>query len=192
MKKTTTFLILMLLVFQIQQVSAQEEENNKTTHVGFEAQWYPAGYQLMLTSEFGITSKDAIHLKAGYNIARRQDFSPYNDLENGGGFGFTVGYRRYFSENLQGFYVGARTDMWWLTIDWEDGLTTPSPTMGTTKITVFQPTAEVGYLYNFEDSPFSVGANLAAGYEINIVTRGAEVGQGAIGLLGLRVRYELR
>jgi hypothetical protein len=184
--KKFTFLLVVLFTFQIQQTHAQ---NSK--HLGFEAQWYPAGYQLMLTHELGISEKDAFHVKLGYNIARRQDFSPYNDLENGGGWGFTLGYRHYFSEAVSGFYVGGRVDLWWLTIDWEDGLNNPSPTMGTTNITVLQPTGEVGYLYNIPDSPLSIGINAAAGWEINVVTDGEEVGQGAIGLLGLRLRYRL-
>ncbi len=186
MKKIT---LLLLISFTFQWQESQAQDFNNLYNIGIELQWYPAGYQLMLTTELGFTPKDAIQAKVGYNIARRQDFSPYNDLENGGGWGFTLGYRRYWNENIRGLYGGVRMDMWWLTIDWEDGLETANPTSGTTKITVFQPTAELGYMYQFTDSPFSVGLNAAAGYEINIVTNGEDVGQGAIGLFGARMRY---
>lgn len=158
-------------------------------HIGIEVQWYPAGYQFMLTGEWGFTQRDAIHAKLGYNLARRQDFSPYNDQENGGGWGFTTGYRHYFQDQCRGLYVGGRMDWWWLTIDWEDDLETANPTAGSTDIVVFQPTGEVGYLYQQPNSPWAVGVNAAAGWEINVLTDGEEVGQGAIGLLGARLRY---
>jgi hypothetical protein len=183
MKKIT--LLLTILVFCFGQ-KAQSQDND--FHIGIETQWYPAGFQFMATTEYSLSSKDALHLKLGYNLARRQDFSPYNELENGGGWGATLGYRHYFREDVKGFYLGARFDIWSLTIDWEDDNATR---MGTTDIIVFQPTFEIGYLYQFTDTPFAIGANLSNGYEINIQTKGEAVGEGFITLLGIRLRYEL-
>lgn len=159
-------------------------------HIGTETQWYPAGYQLMATSEFGLSEHDALLLKFGYNLADRKDFSPYNDHEAGGGFGGTLGYRHFFGKNiLSGFYIGGRVDLWGLAIDWSDA--SEIPNTGTTNITVLQPTGEIGYLYHFKNTPFAAGLNYAAGWEINIVTKGEAVGEGAIGLVGLILNYRM-
>ena len=177
-----------LFVLTILFFASFQAHSQSSKYIELETQWYPAGYQFMLSGEYGFTGKDALHVKLGYNLALRKDFSPYNDLEEGGGFGFSLGYRHYlFGDSNNGVYAGVRTDMWWLSIDWEDATATSNT--GTTKITVFQPTAEIGYLYQFSDSPLAIGANAAAGYEINIITNGDPVGQGAMGLLGVRIRY---
>ena len=162
---------------------------NAQISTGVEIQWYPAGYQFMVTGEYGIGEAHAIQARLGYNLTRRKDFSPYNDLENGGGFGGTLGYRYYFGEEKNGLYLGARTDIWALTIDWEDA--DQLPNVGTTNITVLQPTGEIGYIYAFEESPLAIGINVAGGYEVNVVTKGEAVGEGAIGLLGIIMRYRI-
>ena len=162
---------------------------NAQVSTGIEVQWYPAGYQFMLTGEYSLNEAHAIQAKFGYNLARRKGFSPYNDLENGGGLGATLGYRYYFGAENSGLYLGARADIWALTIDWEDESETPNA--GSTKITVFQPTGEIGYMYTFEESPLAIGVNVAAGYEINVVTKGEAVGEGAIGLFGIIMRYRI-
>jgi len=179
------YFLLLFIIVSISCLTAQ------SVHFGTEVQRYPAGAQFMLTSEFGWQMKNTIHAKIGYNLARRKDFSPYNDLENGGGWGATLGYRRYFNSDFRGFYLGARSDLWGLTIDWEDDLETANPRSGTTNITVLQPTGEIGYLYQFTTIPLAIGLNVSAGWEINIRTEGEQVGEGAIGLLGLRIRYRL-
>jgi hypothetical protein len=186
--KNTVKKLLFVLSLVISSIFIANAQKNASLYgLGIETQWYPAGYQLMLAGEYGFTEAHAIEAKLGYNLARRQDFSPYNDLENGGGFGATLGYRYYFGDSNNGLYLGARTDLWALTIDWEDAAQIPNA--GTTDIIVLQPTAEIGYLYTFEASPIAVGVNAAAGYEINVVTKGEAVGEGAIGLLGVRFRY---
>ena len=162
---------------------------NAQTSTGIEIQRYPAGYQFMLTGEYGINTSHAIQVRFGYNMAKRKDFSPYNDFEDGGGLGATLGYRYYFGAENNGLYLGARTDFWNLTIDWEDESETPNA--GTTKTIVFQPTGEVGYMHAFKESPLALGVNAAAGYEVNVVTKGEAVGEGAIGLFGIMMRYKL-
>ncbi len=188
MKKIILFCSI-LLFFQSHIIQAQSSD--RVHHLGIEMQWYPAGYQFMATSEMSLSSKDALHGKIGYNMAHRQGFSPYNDLENGGGLGFTLGYHRYFKDGFKGLYIGGRVDFWWLTIDWEDDLASANPRMGTTKITVFQPTGELGYMYQLADTPWAIGINVSVGWEVNIKTEGDPVGEGAIGLLGVRGRYLL-
>ena len=180
------YLILLAALF----ISIFQVKSQNYTHLELETQWYPAGYEFMVSGEYGVTANDAFHLKLGYNLARRKNFSPYNDFENGGGIGATLGYRRYFTGNSNsGLYIGVRTDIWSLSIDWEDADATPNA--GTTKIVVLQPTGEIGYLYQFPESPIAIGLNAAAGWEVNIVTKGEEVGEGRMGLLGFRLRYSL-
>ena len=180
--------ILLLLVI-LSACSTMKGQSFPFYSVGAEIQWYPAGFQFMITGEYALASHHALQGKLGYNLARRQDFSPFNDLENGGGFGVTLGYRYYFSDENKGVFAGVNTDLWKLTIDWEDA--DDLAKTGTTNILVLQPTGEAGYMYAFKDSPLSIDIHLAAGYEINIVTEGAAVGEGAIILLGARIKYML-
>lgn len=187
--KKIAFGCFFLLFFQIHFIQAQDSDN--LYHLGVEIQWYPAGFQCMATGTMSLSTRDIFESKIGYNLAHRQGFSKYNEVENGGGLGFTLGYRRYLSDDFKGFYVGGRIDLWWLTIDWEDDLETALPRKGTTKITVFQPTGEIGYMYQVPNYPWAFGVNVSAGWEINIKTKGDPVGQGAIGLLGIKMRYLL-
>ena len=53
----------------------------------------------------------AFHLRLGYNWIRHQDFGEHED-ERGDGYGFTLGYKRYFKEGHKGFFIGARNDFW--------------------------------------------------------------------------------
>ncbi len=57
---------------------------------------------------------------------------------------------------------------------------------GTSKVTVLQPTAELGYFFLL-DNGLVLLPTIALGAEINIQTEGEEVGQGAILLLGATI-----
>lgn len=63
--------------------------------------------------------------------------------------------------------------------------------MGTTDITVLQPTFEVGYRQRLARNVF---ASVYAGFgrEINVVTQGDPVGQGGISFAGITLCYRLR
>lgn len=125
--------------------------------------------------------------KLGYNIARRQDFGEH-DKEEGGGIGFAIGYRQYLKDGHSGFFIEGRVGMWFLDIDWQDN--NPSQ-RGNSDISVFQPTAGIGYDFLVRDDQIKLGILVAFGYEVNVTTSGEDVGQGGISLVGLSVGFKL-
>jgi len=163
---------------------AQNNTDEVTTKLtfGIEGQVYPAGQMYGLRGEYYLSPKSELNLRVGYNSAFRKDFSGLNDNEQGGGWGFTPGYRYNFASGyLKNFFVGARCDFWWLSIDWRDADNTP--TTGNTQITVVQPTIDLGYRLHLSKS-LKATFSVAFGQEINVVTKGDEVGQGGISLIG--------
>ncbi len=155
--------------------------------LNFEFQAYPTGLIPGLRLEKGFADQHAVHLRLGYNWIRHRDLGVQDD-ERGDGYGFTLGYKYYFREAFQAWFLGARNDIWFNTLDWEDydagGNVVDS---GTTKITVVQPTAEVGFTFVSGEGKWTFSPNLAFGYEVNVKTDGAEVGEGAILLLGIKI-----
>ncbi len=150
--------------------------------VGLEVQAYPTGVIPGIHLEWGVGSKNGVLARIGYNIVRHRDLGVHED-ERGGGFGFSLGYRRYFKENRNGFFLGARTDLWFNDVAWRDDIDLPTEISGDTEVTVLQPTAEAGYVLNLNKGWIFV-PSIAFGAEININTEGAPVGEGAIVLLG--------
>ena len=151
-----------------------------------ELQVYPTGLIPGLRLEKGFANRNAIHLRIGYNIVRHGD-AGVHQKEEGGGFGFSLGYRRYLKADFEKWFLGARTDFWFNSIDWEDDINTQTASSGNSKITVFQPTAEFGYLLLLKSGEWFITPSIAAGVEVNIKTKGAETGQGIILLLGLSI-----
>lgn len=131
--------------------------------------------------------KSSLIGKLGYNIARRQDFGEH-DKEEGGGFGFAMGYRQYLKAGHAGFSLEGRLGMWFLDIDWEDNA--PSR-QGNSNISVFQPTVGIGYDFLVNNDKIKLGILVAFGYEVNVTTSGEDVGQGGISLVGLSVGFKL-
>ena len=117
-------------------------------------------------------------MRLGYQFIDHQDFGVQED-EVGTGYGFTLGYKRYFKDNHEGLHAGIKSDMWFNSIDWETANVT-----GTSDIIVVQPTAEIGYLFSIGQT-FTFTPSVAFGREINVQTKGAEVGHGFILLVGL-------
>ena len=148
-----------------------------------EFQAYPTGFIPGLRLEKGFSNKNTIHLRLAYNIVRHGD-AGVHDEERGGGFGFTIGYRRYLKADFEKWFIAAKTDFWFNDIDWKD---LETATTGKSKITVFQPTAEFGYLMLLKSGNWFISPSLAAGVEVNIKTEGAETGQGLILLGGLSI-----
>lgn len=193
MKKTLllTLIFLSLVANSIAQKaeSATVENSYKSFLLGTEFQAYPAGQMYGLRGEYFINKKSEINFRVGYNAAFRQDFSGLNDNEQGGGWGFTPGYRYHFANGiLRNFFVGARCDFWWLSIDWRDN--DNIPINGNTKITVVQPTVDLGYNVRLNkglNATFSV----AFGQEVNVVTKGDAVGQGGISLVGITLTHRI-
>ena len=162
-------------------------QNDESFDVGLEVQVYPTGVIPGLHFEYGLGDKDGLLARVGYNIVDHRDWGVQDD-EEGGGFGFSLGYRRYFKEERQGFFIGARTDLWFNKIDWTNNPNLPTEVQGRTDITVLQPTAEAGYVFNLKKEGWSFVPSIAFGAEINIKTEGIPVGKGAVVLLGFTFR----
>ena len=154
--------------------------------VSFEFQAYPTGLIPGLRIEKGFADRHAVHLRLGYQYIRHRDLGVHGD-ERGNGYGFTLGYKYFFKENFQGLSLSLRNDIWFNSLDWEDyddsGLVTD---MGTTEITVVQPTVEAGYTLMLGEK-WTFTPSLAFGFEVNVKTEGSEVGEGAILLLGFKI-----
>ncbi|MCB0625730.1 MAG: hypothetical protein KDC43_17875 [Saprospiraceae bacterium] len=159
-------------------------QSGKSWDLSFEFQAYPTGLLPGIRLERGFDDHHALHLRAGYNWVRHRDLGEWDD-ERGGGFGGTLGYRFYLGEGRQNWFFGARSDLWFNQIDWQD-LDDDGNLLaeGTSDIVVLQPTAEAGYLFTFGNDSWLFAPSLGFGLEINVQTEGEEVGQGAILLLG--------
>ena len=160
--------------------------NGQSDYLGvhFEFQAYPTGLIPGIRVEKGFAGKNAVHFRLGYQIIDHRDLGKQDD-ETGNGYGFTLGYKRYFGADFKGFHAGVRNDIWFNEIDWKDGLDTPEPTSGTTDILVVQPTAEAGYTWLMGNN-WAFTPTVAFGFEVNVKTEGEPTGEGAILLLGIQ------
>lgn len=153
--------------------------------LGGEVQGYPAGVILTVNARRQLSEHGALTVRTGYNFTERDDFGEHDD-EDGGGPGFGVGYRHSFAPHSEnGWLAGGRVDLWFLQVDWEDDPngSFPNGRDGTTDVVVLQPTVEGGYGWRVGSG--RVELTLAVGAEINVHEDGEDVGEGAIGLLGV-------
>lgn len=164
MIRTVRFLSYVLVLGMLVPFTARAQ------HV--ELQAYPAG--LILTSGLDI---GPVGVHAGFNLTRRQDFGKHDD-ERGGGFGAGATWWHTTPLRLAGLRLGLRVDVWQLGIDWEDR----GVRSGSTDITVVQPSLRAAW--HVPSTPLAITA--ALGVEMNVRTDGEDVGEGPIGLLGLR------
>lgn len=194
--KKLLFLSLFNLFFLTVTLNAQKNNFlNSSSHslgipminFGAEIQYYPAGWIYSGRADLYWKKHNNANFRIGYNAADRKDFSSFNDNEKGGGFGASIGYRYYLGKR-KGLFAGLRTDIWQLNIDWVD--VDAFPSSGNTNITIFQPTLELGYQFIL-NKHWIFAPTFTNGREINIVTKGEEVAQGWITLIGLNVNYKL-
>ncbi len=180
------FLLLILFLFPAS-VFAQNS-------ISLNTQVYPAGIISGARFDFRMEENLTLTSGIGYNFTDRKDYGK-NDNEEGGGPGFGVGFitSDFITPNLS---AHIRTDLWFMDIDWEQRgiiICDPEPcpgavSRGTTEITVLQPTIGLEYNIPFSEN-FFLKPSLSFGYEINIRTKGREVGEGAILLLGLNMGF---
>ena len=78
--------------------------------------------------------------------------------------------------------------MW---IDWENDLDKINYTAGRSYTLVIQPWLEIGYFLKLGDSPIQIGLATGFGREINIITKGEDVGQGWMNSASLSFQYSL-
>lgn len=162
-------------------IAAAAPETSKLA-LGLEVQGYPAGVIAGVHLQRQLGERDALTFRLAWNETDRRDFGEHDD-ETGGGFGGGVGYRRWLAPDREGWMWGGRLDLWDLEIDWVDD--PPSAAKGRTDVLVLQPTIEGGYSWNLGDSAWRCDLVAGFGFEINVDTNGEDVGEGAIGLLGV-------
>ena len=162
-------------------VSAQSQ---KYKGLGLNLRGYPAGLTFSVNTSLAISHSNVLSLYGGYNVTDRHDWGEH-DNEEGGGPGFSIAWRHYLHPAGKGFHFGTRADLWFLNIDWQDDQKRTAA--GETDIKVLQPVAEIGYTWNLKEGRYALGTTLALGAEINVDTKGEDVGQGAILLLGVSV-----
>ncbi len=151
-----------------------------------EVQLYPTGFMPGLRGEIGFQSKNAVHVRLGYNLLDHGDAGVHED-EKGGGPGFSIGYKRYFGAGFRRWYVGPKIDWWFNSVDWKDNIGLSNEISGNTDVVVFQPTVEFGYAFLVVNEHIIISPNFAVGYEINVITEGEPTGEGAILLLGILI-----
>jgi len=148
---------------------------------GAEVRLYPAGVIGDFRLTFEASERELVLVTVGGNWTDRRDWGKHQN-EEGQGPGIGLGWLHRFGVP-DGWILGARIDVWRLEIDWTD----PDDS-GTTKVTVFQPTAQGGYLWLLGNS-WAFEATLSLGAEINVSTDGEAVGEGAIVLGGASLSY---
>lgn len=158
-------------------------------NLGAEIQYYPSGWVYGARADLYLGKHVNWNFRIAYNDVDRKSFSDYNLTEVGGGFGASLGYRYFFGKR-KGLFLGARADFWQLDIDWTDVDNNMMSISGTTAITVFQPTVEIGYQFKV-GKHWTIAPAFTNGFEINVVTEGDDVGEGFITLVGVNVAYKL-
>ena len=157
--------------------------------IGPEYNFYPAGHVFGLQTEYAPKNNHhSFNARLAYNKTIRWDFSGLNDDERGGGPGGSLGYRYYFKPDTRSLYLGVRTDMWFMHVDWQDS--SELVQAGTTEISVFQPTFEIGYLLPLKNG-WEIGAAFTNGVELNVKMEGKPVGEGWITLGQIRLNKRI-
>ncbi len=143
-----------------------------------EVRGYPSGVIASVGTLLALDARTDWAVSLLYNHAERGDAGKHTDeFGDGGGVGLEL--RRFYSAQRSAWFYGARAELFRLSINWRD----PGRS-GNSQITVLQPTARVGYRWH-RNIEFAVGL----GAEINLATRGEQVGKGAIGLAGIALHF---
>ncbi len=166
-------------------VFAQNDSDNRTD-LGLSIQVYPAGLIPTLNLEKYLNENTSLLFRAGLNIVDRQDFSDFNDTEEGTGYGGTVGYRKHYPAGKGKFIAGLNLDVWSLSIDWTDTVGGDAFISGSTYTLVVQPWLEGGYFLPINNTKSQIGLTLGFGREINVIVNGDEVEQGFIASASLQ------
>lgn len=182
--KKAAVLFLLILIFTAARSQDGVEVGYTTTDMGAEFQWYPSGTIAGLHVAFNSKIHHSVMVKFAYNKADRKD-NGEKDNEKGSGWGGGIGYRYYFKPHPYKFFIGAKTDIWRMKIDWVEGAQT-----GETRTWALQPTFEIGYTFIINDQAF-ITPSISNGAQINMKTEGDKVGQGFITLIGISAGFRL-
>ena len=151
--------------------------------LGIELQVYPTGIIPGVHFETQVGELSTLSARLGLNLFDHRDLGVHDD-ETGNGYGFTLGFHRYFKEGYQGWKLGVKVDYWNNNVDWYDD-DAGGRIEGMSEITVLQPTIEAGY--SIVKNSIFITPSLAFGMEWNVKTQGEPTGEGPILLLGISV-----
>jgi len=154
--------------------------------VGLEYQGYPTGNVFAATYELHKNEHTSFDIRFGANLISERTEGE-QDIEEGSGFGGSLGYRYYLNQSHNKWFGSLRTDLWFNNIEWTD---LDQDVSGTTNITVLQPVFYAGYVFK---SPlgFRFTPTVGGGFEFNIREDGRDVGEGPITLWGLQIGKEM-
>ena len=164
--------------------SQDVEVGYTTTDIGAQFQWYPSGTISGLHLAFNSRIHHSVLVQLSYNKTNRKD-NGEKENEKGSGWGGAIGYRYYFKPFPHKFFIGAKTDIYRMKIDWVQGIQT-----GESRTWTLQPTFEIGYTFIINDQAF-ITPSVSNGVEINLKTEGDKVGQGFITLIGISAGFRL-
>ena len=156
----------------------QQEVGYNTVDIGAEYHHYSGGNIYNLHLAFNAKLHNSFVIRLGYNIVNENYSADYQN-EEGGGITGGVGYRYYFRYKPYGFFIGARTEIWSMNIDWTKSLAT-----GTTKSTFFIPAFETGYMLVANDWLF-LTPSVSVGSRINLKSDVASLKDGLVVLYGV-------
>lgn len=154
------------------------------TDVALEIQIYPTGFIPGISIDKHISTKHVAYIRGGFNFFNHRDLGVWTN-EEGGGYGGSIGYKRYLNDSQLGFRFGIKNDIWFNTVDWAGFNAVNSPIFGRTKIIVIQPTLEAAYVWDFGN--ILIAPSLAFGLEWNVKTEGEPTGEGPILLFGIQL-----
>jgi len=185
--KTYKILHTLFLTFTLL-LSYSSLYSQSSSVVSLEALAYPTGVIAGVSLDKSLSIKEQIHIKLGINVFDHRDLGVQND-ESGSGYGFTLGYRRFFNDNQTQWRWGIKSDLWFNKVDWLSVDDQGNDIVGQTDIVVLQPTAELSYVFGSKN--FFIAPIISLGFEWNIKTKGEPTGEGAILLAGLQVGMKL-
>jgi hypothetical protein len=175
--RNSSLTIVFFLALVLPCFAQSEDSINKNVEIGLEIQVYPTGILPGIRIEKYLNSNASINFRLGYQLIDHRDLG-VQENEEGSGYGASVAYRRFFSNDHKGFSLALRTDLWFNKIDWQDGTS-----VGTSNITVIQPTLMGEYAFQVSPS-MVISPSFSFGWEWNATTDGEPTGEGAIILIG--------
>jgi len=186
-------IIIILSFFIIANTQAQENKIKAFSiiDVSAEMQVYPTGLIPGIRFDANLSKKDALNFRLAMNIFDHRDLPMKAGINNhtsetGFGYGFSLGYRHYFWNNVKNLFVGARSDLWVNKVDWQK----TNNIKGVSNIIVIQPTIEAGWLFEIgKTKNFIVTPSIGFGYEWNALVNGEQTGYGMILLAGVSIGY---
>ena len=192
------FILIFSLVMLTVNTSAQNDHDHDQDHhhhphlqVGLQAQQYPTGFIFTLAADKIWDHKNLLEVRVGYNTFDHKDMGEQL-MEEGDGFGGSVGYKRYLNEELTQWLFGFRTDIWFNEVEYLVPTTIPETpfVMQKSEIVVIQPTLLAGYTIPLNDV-LVVTPEVAFGVEWNVDTDGAPTGEGHILLWGVTIVHRI-